>query len=112
MKSLIKLQAVMDEFTTEHYKITANMITIFCYIAARPEEVITTRDLPAIFGLPQTTINRLIRTMAERSYAREEGFKWLRQTVDPVDERQRIVEVTAKGRMLANRVKEILENDQ
>jgi DNA-binding MarR family transcriptional regulator len=50
--------------------------------------------------------------MAERSYAREEGFKWLRQTVDPVDERQRIVEVTAKGRMLANRVKEILEDDQ
>ena len=110
MKSLDKLQAVMNEFTDEHYKITANMITIFCYIAARPDQVITTRDLPAIFGLPQTTINRLIRTMADRSYAREEGFKWLRQTVDPVDERQRIVEATAKGRKLAIKINEIMES--
>ena len=86
------------------------MITIFCYIAARPDQVITTRDLPAIFGLPQTTINRLIRTMADRSYAREEGFKWLRQTVDPVDERQRIVEATAKGRKLATKINEIMES--
>ena len=86
------------------------MITIFCYIAARPDQVITTRDLPAIFGLPQTTINRLIRTMADRSYTREEGFKWLRQTVDPVDERQRIVEATAKGRKLATKINEIMES--
>jgi DNA-binding MarR family transcriptional regulator len=50
--------------------------------------------------------------MADRSYTREEGFKWLRQTVDPLDERQRIVEVTAKGRKLANRLREILENDK
>ena len=110
MKSLDKLQAVMNEFTDEHYKITANMITIFCYIAARPDQVITTRDLPAIFGLPQTTINRLIRTMADRSYTREEGFKWLRQTVDPVDERQRIVEATAKGRKLATKINKIMES--
>jgi|TARA_B110000902_G_scaffold262883_1_gene340741 DNA-binding MarR family transcriptional regulator len=112
MKSLIKLQAVMDEFTNEHYKITANMIAIFCFIAANSDKVITTRDLPEELGLPQTTVNRLIRTMADRSYTREEGFKWLRQTVDPLDERQRIVEVTAKGRKLANRLREILENDK
>jgi DNA-binding MarR family transcriptional regulator len=111
MKSLMKLQAVMDEFTDEHYKITANMIAVFCYIAARSDKVITTRDLPEVFGLPQTTVNRVIRTMADRSYTREEGFKWLRQTPDPQDERQRIVEVTPKGRMLANRIREILEDE-
>lgn len=110
MKSLIKLQAVMDEFTDEHYKITANMISIFCYVAARSDKVITTRDLPEVFGLPQTTVNRLIRTMADRSYTREQGFKWLRQTVDPQDERQRIVEVTPKGRLLAQRIREIMES--
>jgi DNA-binding MarR family transcriptional regulator len=111
MKSLIKLQAVMDEFTDEHYKITANMIAVFCYIAARSDKVITTRDLPEVFGLPQTTVNRVIRTMADRSYTRAEGFKWLRQTPDPQDERQRIVEVTPKGRILANRIREIMESD-
>ena len=106
----MKLQAVMDEFTDEHYKITANMIAIFCYIAARSDEVVTTRDLPKVFGLPQTTVNRIIRTMADRSYTREEGFKWLRQTPDPQDERQRIVEVTPKGRLLAQRIRKIMES--
>jgi DNA-binding IclR family transcriptional regulator len=66
MKSLIKLQAVMDEFTDEHYKITANMIAVFCYVAARSDMIIETRHLPEELGLPQTTINRLVRTMADR----------------------------------------------
>ena len=111
MKSLTKLQMVMDLFTGEHYKITANMITIFCYIAARSDEVIITRDLPEVFSLPQTTVNRIINTMADHSYCREEGFQWLRQTVDPRDERQRIVEVTAKGRELAIKINKIMERD-
>ena len=111
MKSLMKLQAVMDEFTDEHYKITANMIAVFCYIAARPDKVLETRHLPEQLGLPQTTINRLVRTMADRSYCREDGLKWLRVSTDPQDERQRIVEVTPKGRMRANRIREILEDE-
>ena len=110
MKSLIKLQAVMDEFTDEHYKITANMIAVFCYIAARSDKVLETRHLPEQLGLPQTTINRLVRTMADRSYCREDGLKWLRVSTDPQDERQRIVEVTPKGRMLAQRIREIMES--
>lgn len=112
MKSLIKLQSVMDEFTNEHYKITANMIAVFCFVAARSDKIIETRHLPEELGLPQTTINRLVRTMADRSYCREDGLKWLRITTDPQDERQRIVELTVKGRQLANRVKEILEDDK
>lgn len=112
MNSLIKLQAVMDEFTGEHYKITANMIAVFCYVAARSDKIIETRHLPAELGLPQTTINRLVRTMADRSYCREDGLKWLRITTDQQDERQRIVEVTPKGRLLAQRIREILEDDK
>lgn len=111
MNSMLKLQAVMDEFTAEHYKITANMVAVFCYIAARPDKIIETRHLPEALGLPQTTINRLVRTMADRSYVREEGLKWLRITTDAQDERQRIVGITSKGRMLANRIKEILEDE-
>ena len=109
MKSLTKLQMVMKLFTDEHYKITANMITIFCYVAARSDEIILTRDLPEVFDLPPTTVNRLIRTMADRSYCREEGFQWLRQTPCPMDERQRIVEVTAKGRELAIKINKIMD---
>ena len=111
MKSMTNLQAVMEIFTTEHHKITANMIAVFCFVAARPDKIIETRHMPEELGLPQTTINRLVRTMADRSYLREEGLKWLRVTVDPLDERQRIVELTAKGRVLANKVREIMDDD-
>jgi len=109
MDQMQKLKAVMDEFTKFHPKITANMIAVFSYVAARPEEVIQTRDLPGALNLPQTTINRLIRTMADRSYIREEGFKLLRQTTDLVDERQRIVELTPAGRTLANKLRGIMK---
>jgi|TARA_R110000822_G_scaffold29798_5_gene87295 DNA-binding MarR family transcriptional regulator len=109
MDQILKLKLVMDEFTSFHSKITANMITVFCFIAARQDEVIQTRDLPGALNLTQTTINRLIRTMADRSHIREEGFKLLRQTTDLVDERQRIVELTATGRVLANKIREIME---
>ena len=112
MKSITKLQAVMDVFTAEHYKITANMIAVFCFVADRSDKIIETRHMPEELGLPQTTINRLVRTMADRSYLREEGLKWLRITTDMQDERQRIVELTPKGRALANKVREIIENDQ
>jgi len=112
MKSMTKLHAVMEVFTAEHYKITANMISVFCFVAARSDKIIETRHMPEELGLPQTTINRLVRTMADRSYVREEGLKWLRVTTDPQDERQRIVELTTKGRVLAHRVREIMEDDQ
>lgn len=112
MKSMIKLQAIMDVFTGEHYKITANMIAVFCYLAARSDKVIETRHLPEALGLPQTTINRLVRTMADRSYLREEGLKWLKVRTDIHDERQRIVEMTQKGHALASKIREIMEDDQ
>ena len=110
MDDLQKISNVLAEFTTRHNKITGNMMQVFLYLAQRTDEVITTRDLPDALGLPQTTINRLIRTMADRSYAREHGFKWLKQHIDPMDERQRIVELTPKGRELANILREIMKD--
>ncbi len=110
MNDLQKISNVLTEFTTRHHKITGNMMQVFLYLAQRTDEVITTRDLPGALGLPQTTINRLIRTMADRSYARENGFKWLKQHIDPMDERQRIVELTPKGRELANILREIMKD--
>jgi DNA-binding MarR family transcriptional regulator len=105
---LDKVRLIMNEFTSFHHKATANMIAVFCYIAARNDQVLETRDLPAAMNLPQTTINRLVRTMAERSYARDEGFQLLKQTLNPIDERQRFVELTPKGKILAQRLKEII----
>jgi len=107
---LNKVKLVMDEFTTFHHKTTANMVALFCYIAARNDEVVETRDLPEVMNLTQTSINRLVRGMADRAYNRAEGFELLKQTVSPSDERQRIVELTPKGKQLAKRIKEILDD--
>lgn len=85
------------------------MIAVFCFVADRSDKIIETRHMPEELGLPQTTINRLVRTMADRSYLREEGLKWLKVSTDMQDERQRIVELTVKGRKLANQIREIME---
>lgn len=105
---LEKVRLVMDEFLKFHHKSTANMIAMFCYIAARNDQIVETRDLPAALNMTQTTINRQIRGMADRSYDRPEGFQLLKQTPSPDDERQRIVELTPKGKILAQRIKEIM----
>jgi len=46
--------------------------------------------------------------MADRSYLRDEGLGLLRLTVSPEDERQRIVELTSKGKELAYRMLELI----
>lgn len=94
-----------------YYKATVNHLSIFLYIASRGDEVIETRDLPDALGMKQTTINRSIRSMADRSYIHEVGFGLLRQSVNMTDERQRIVELTPKGKMLAKQMEELLNGE-
>ena len=102
MKDLIKVADALNLMTEVYYKATLNHLRVFLYIAAHNDSVIETRELPDALGMTQTTVNRCMRSMADRSYIHETGFKLLRITINPKDERQRIVELTAKGKQLAN----------
>ena len=105
---LDRMRQASELLTQIYYKATINHLSIFLYIAARGDEVIETRELPDALGMTQTTINRSIRSMADRSYIHEVGFGLLRQSVNPSDERQRIVELTPKGKVLAKQMEELL----
>ena len=72
------------------------------------DAVLETRDLPEALGMTQTTLNRTMRSMADRSYIHENGFKLLRVSTHPTDERQRIVELTPKGKELAINMQRII----
>lgn len=109
---MLNLTNALKEFTYIYDKATANHVLVFAYIAHQDAigRSVLSRDLPDALGLTQTTINRTIRTMADRSYLREDGFKLLKIYPDPTDERQRVVELTKRGRMLVEKMKGALYN--
>jgi len=108
MKRLSKTSDALQLMTEIYYKSTVNHMRIFMYVASHNEEIIETRDLPEALQMTQATLNRSMRSMADRSYLRDEGLGLLRLTVSPEDERQRIVELTSKGKELAYRMLELI----
>lgn len=109
MDKLAKMEVALSLLTDIYYKATVNHLRVFLYVAGRPTEVINTRDLPDALGLAQTTISRTVRSMATKSYLHDTGFGLLRLSIDPEDERQRIVELTPRGKELANEFRRVMD---
>lgn len=86
---------------------TMNHLFVFLEIADALGAV-ETRYLPDMLDMTQTTINRTLHTLAEGSYLRHDGLKLVKFTVHPEDARQRLVDLTPKGRALAKKIKDTL----
>lgn len=108
---LDKMQEAVSLLSDVYYKATINHLRVFLYIAARDGRVIETRDLPGALGMTQTTINRTMRSMADRSYIHAEGFGLLKMHINPADERQRFVQLSDKGRRVARKIEELIYGD-
>ena len=108
MENLDKIQRSISLLSEVYYKATLNHARIFLYIAARNNEIVETRDLPDALGMTQTTINRCMNSMADRSYIHDEGFGILRVEIHPEDNRQRLVSLTTRGKALAKKMMEII----
>ena len=108
MKDLAKVADALQLMSDLYYKATVNHLRVFLYIAANNDKIIETRDLPDALGMTQTTLNRTMRSMADRSYIHETGLKLLRVHINPADERQRIVELTPKGKKFALEMERII----
>ena len=108
MENLDKIQNAISLLSEVYYKATLNHARIFLYIAARNNEIVETRDLPDALGMTQTTINRCMNSMADRSYIHDEGFGILRVEIHPEDNRQRLVSLTTRGKALAKKMMEII----
>jgi DNA-binding MarR family transcriptional regulator len=108
MEQLDKVQVSLSLLSDVYYKATINHVRIFLAIAARNNEVVETRDLPNLLGMTQTTVNRCMNSMADRSYLHEQGYGLLRVEINQEDNRQRLVSLTAKGKTLASKMMEII----
>ncbi len=104
MKQLNNVVEALNIMADLYYKCTVNHARVFLYVAAHRDEIIETRDLVAILNITQSSLNRTIRSMAHRSYLKEEGLGILELKTSPEDERQRIVTLTPKGLELAMRM--------
>lgn len=108
MKDLVKVSRALSLFTGLYYKSTINHARAFFEIAALNDRVIYTKDLPELLDMTQTTVNRTIRQMADRNYIHDVGWGVLKIHIDGEDERQRIVELTPKGKKLALQMMEMI----
>jgi len=108
MKQLTNVVDALKIMSDVYYKFTVNHARVFLYIAANRDEIIETRDLVSILSITQSSLNRTIRSMAHRSYIKEEGMGLLALNMSPDDERQRIVTLTPKGLELAMKMEEAI----
>jgi len=108
MKQLSNVVDALKLMSDVYYKSTVNHARVFLYIAAHRDEIIETRDLVAILDITQSSLNRTIRSMAHKSYLKEEGMNIVKLDMSPEDERQRIVTLTPKGLELAMRMERVI----
>jgi DNA-binding MarR family transcriptional regulator len=106
-KTLTSFQKALQEFRMLLPDGTMNHLYLFLEIARHGAEI-ETRELPDMMNMTQTTINRTLHTLADGSYLRAEGLKLVKLSVHPADARQRLVELTPKGRALAKKIQETL----
>lgn len=108
MKQLNQVVDALKLMSDVYYKSTVNHARVFLYIAAHRDEIIETRDLVAILRITQSSLNRTIRSMAHKSYLKEEGLGLIALNMSPDDERQRTVTLTPKGLELAMRMEKAI----
>ena len=91
----------IEEFKKIMPLATVNHVLIFARMTDMDGHDVEMRDLPLYLQLPQATLNRTLRSMAERSHTYDKGTQLISITTSPYDERQRYVNLTDKGRALA-----------
>jgi DNA-binding MarR family transcriptional regulator len=106
-KTLRNLQKALQDFRMLLPDGTLNHLYVFLEVARHSQDI-ETRELPDMLDMTQTTINRTLHTLAEGSYLRSRGLELLKVSVHPADARQRLVELTPKGRAFAKKLEETL----
>lgn len=106
---LRKLSKTLDIFRGMDSDLPTQVIDVFLSIAQRDE--VYTRDLPDMVGLSQSSVNRAVTYLADAHWRdrNKPGLKLISMRIDPMDRRQRIVQLTARGKHVATQLEEILD---
>lgn len=74
----------------------------------RRDDPLTMLELADKIGLPATTVSRHLRYLGEYERPGVSGADLVQTSINPLDRRQRIVELTSKGRALRDNVMHML----
>ena len=104
----VNVLKALQIFQTLYEKATANHIIVFMHVVSesRKGNVEHMREMPDALGMTQTTINRIVRHLGDRSYIHENGLQLVKITTDMKDERMRLVNITPKGKRVAEQMLE------
>ena len=100
-KPISMVHQAVELFRTLDPYLPSQVISVFLEVAANDGPV-ETRDLPKKLGMPQSSVNRALTTLAETHWKDREkpGLFLLEHRVSPLDRRQRLVQLTPKGKKM------------
>lgn len=108
MNALIKMDRAISLFRNLDSELPTQVVSIFLAIARKGE--CYTRELPDSVGLSTSAVNRGLTYLGDHHWRdrSKAGLKLVAQRVDPMDRRQRIAELTPRGRSIVKQLEEIL----
>lgn len=96
----------LQHLTFIYDKATINQLVVLTYVASQEgkSSVLLSKDMPDALMLTQTTVSRALGVLGDGGYTKDKGLKLVTLSVDPSDERQRVVALTPRGRQLAAQI--------
>lgn len=108
-----KMARAVELFRALDNTIPSQVISVFLEIAAS-EGGIETRLLPERVGLTQASVSRALLYLSETDWhdTSRPGLELIVRRVSARDARQRVVELSPKGRKLARRIERVLTEEE
>lgn len=116
VRGLVALSRALSLLQTLNRNLSIEQAQVFLMVAL--DEGRSHSEYAEMCGLAQPTISRIFTDMShyrrtrrgaeEGKFTREEGYGLLEQRANPMEMRQKLVYLTHKGRILANRLARII----
>lgn len=107
MKELWKITRCLEEMRRIDPEIQAQTVTCFLEVAMNPG--ITMKDLGERVGISQSSVSRNVAALSKVHRLNRPGHDLLVAVEDPMERRRKIVNLTEKGRKVAESLKSIME---
>lgn len=108
-RELTRMRDAMEIIRALHPTIPAQTITVFLTVAVTKGHTISMGDLGERLDMAQSSVSRNVQLLSKLNRHKEPGMDLVQWEIDPQDYRRRIVSLTKKGRVIAERMKELLK---
>lgn len=105
-RSLASLMSALDVLRAESGSPDIQAQTIQCFLAVALRSEVPMSQIQEAIGMSQASVSRNVARLGRGLSPKEAGLGWVESFEDPWNRRTRIVRVTARGRVVADRVAE------